>query len=193
MPRNFIQNKADITQYYINRAKAEEENSHSKATDTRRVRVPTRHGKSTHQQQNHQSEGLIELPVQLAPTPPTPITATDSSMSPLPMPNSPSSQAPASSTPDYRFLLAWSYYLATQSAWLSPLAQQQQPQQQGASPLALPTDPEAAAKFLQAIQTSLNPMALAAMSNQHVPPTKAKLRSKTKKPARNIVKEEVNE
>lgn len=189
MPRNFIQNKADITQYYINRAKAEEENSQSKATDTRRVRVPNRHGKSIHQQHNQRSEGLVELPAQLAPTSPTTITATDSSLSISPMPSPPASQAPASATPDYRFLLAWSYYLATQSAWISPLAQQQQ----GASPAALPTDPEAAAKFLQAIQTSLNPLAFASMSNQHVAPTKVKLRSKTKKANRNIVKEEMNE
>ncbi|CAF4696554.1 unnamed protein product, partial [Rotaria magnacalcarata] len=59
--------------------------------------------------------------------------------------NSPTnnSQTPAV-PPDYRFLLAWSYYLASQAAWLSPMLQQQ-----GQISPSLPNDPEAAAKFLQ--------------------------------------------
>ncbi|CAF5131624.1 unnamed protein product, partial [Rotaria magnacalcarata] len=41
MPRNFIQNKADVTQYYVNRAKKDEEKNQFKVIDTRRVKVPT--------------------------------------------------------------------------------------------------------------------------------------------------------
>jgi hypothetical protein len=46
MPRNFIQNKADISQYYVNRAKKEEEKNQFKVVDTRRVKVPARDSKS---------------------------------------------------------------------------------------------------------------------------------------------------
>lgn len=122
MARNFIQNKADVTQYYINRAKLDEEKNQFKIVDTRRVKVRAR---STNQP--CKPDLLIERPVQREPTPPPP--------------------PPAKPTPpaDYRFLLAWSYYLATQTGWLSPLLQQQGQSQ--------PTDPEAAAKFLQAMQT----------------------------------------
>ncbi len=67
--------------------------------------------------------------------------------------------------PDYRFLLAWSYYLASQAAWLSPMLQQQQ---QGQLPPSLPTDPEAAAKFLQqAMQTVMEPLITAQTSNNN--------------------------
>jgi len=148
MARNFIQNKADVTQYYINRAKKEEEKNQFKVVDTRRVKIPTRNGKSIHHQQN-KSDVLIERPVQREPSPPLPPSPVQPSKSQLsnPSPNNPQA-------PDYRFLLAWSYYLATQSAWLSPMLQQKQ----GQSPLSLPTDPEAAAKFLQAMQTVMNPL-----------------------------------
>jgi hypothetical protein len=63
------------------------------------------------------------------------------------------SQLPAPSTsnnttsnvqPDYRLLLAWSYYLASQAAWLSPMFQQQ-----GHAMPSLSTDPQMAAKLLQ--------------------------------------------
>ena len=155
MPRNFIQNKADITQYYVNRAKKEEEKNQFKLVDTRRVKVPVRNGKSVHNQQN-KMEPSGERPIQLVPSPPAP--------SPLHSSPSPLIQLPASqpTSPDYRFLLAWSYYLATQAAWLSPMMQQQ-----GQSPLPMPTDPEAAAKFMQTIQSAMHP--LAAEQSQHEP------------------------
>ena len=104
MPRNFIQNKADITQYYINRAKTDENNSHSKATDTRRVRVPAGHGKSANQQHNHQSEGLVEHPVRPAPTPPTPIPTAETPLSQSPSSSSAKIEAPA--TPHSRLSLS---------------------------------------------------------------------------------------
>jgi len=153
MPRNFIQNKADISQYYVNRAKKEEEKNQFKIVDTRRVKVPTRNGKSVPHQQQTKSDVSVEPPVQREPTPPV-----------QPAKCQPSSTSQASATPDYRFLLTWSYYLATQAAWLSPMLQQQQ-QQQGQSPLSLPTDPEAAAKFLQAMQTVMNPLTAAQLLN----------------------------
>lgn len=67
----------------------------------------------------------------------------------MPMPPPPTTgvpAAPSSMPPDYRVLLAWSYYLASQAAWLSPMFQQQQQQ---LSTGQLPTDPQAAAKLLQ--------------------------------------------
>ena len=45
LTRNFIQNKADITQYYINRAKTDEEKNQFKIVDTRRVKIPGRKSK----------------------------------------------------------------------------------------------------------------------------------------------------
>jgi hypothetical protein len=157
MPRNFIQNKADITQYYVNRAKKEEEKNQFKVVDTRRVRVPTRNGKSVHHQQN-KSEITIERPVQqpplpLSPSPPPLPPLIQLTKSPLSTPP-PSNISQTPATPDYRFLLAWSYYLATQAAWLSPALQQQQ----GQSPLSLPTDPEEARKFIQAMQSVMHPL-----------------------------------
>ncbi|CAF4569600.1 unnamed protein product [Rotaria sp. Silwood1] len=165
MARNFIQNKADVTKYYVNRAKKEEEKNQFKLVDTRRVKVPSRNGKSVNNQQN-KMDILIERPTQRESSPSTPVPP-----SPLPstsLPTSQSTKCPSSippsntprlpATPDYRFLLAWSYYLASQTAWLSPMLQQQQQQQQGQSPFSLPTDPESAAKFLQAMETAMNPL-----------------------------------
>ena len=137
MPRNFIQNKADISQYYVNRAKKEEEKNQFKVVDTRRVKVPARNGKVGQQTKPDVPER--------EPTPPV---------------QSPSTSQTSAATPDSRFLLAWSYYLATQAAWLSPMLQQQ-----GQSPSSLPTDPEAIAKFLQAMQTVMNPLTAAQISN----------------------------
>jgi hypothetical protein len=162
MPRNFIQNKADVTQYYINRAKREEEKNQFKVVDTRRVKVPTRNGKSVHSHQD-KPDVPIELPVQREPSPsslPSP-SPSPLSKSPLSIPSTSNSQTPA--TPDYRFLLAWSYCLATQANWLSPMLGQQQ----GQSPLSLPTNPEAAAKFLQAMQTVMNPLTTTQTLNNH--------------------------
>jgi len=137
-----------------------------KVVDTRRVKVPTRNGKSVNNQQN-KNELQIECPVQhvsspspsniVAPTPPQTPT------SKLSIPSSNNSQTPTV-PPDYRFLLAWSYYLASQAAWLSPMLQQQQ----GQLPPSLPTDPEAAAKFLQqAMQTVMEPLITGQMSNNN--------------------------
>lgn len=126
MPRNFIQNKADISQYYINRAKVEEEKNQFKIVDTRRVKLPTQNGKSL-----TKSTTPIERPA------PSPVTQ------PMESP---------SSIPDYRLLLTWSYYLAAQAACLPSLSQRQP----GQTPLPLPTDPEMATKFLQAMQTVMN-------------------------------------
>jgi hypothetical protein len=144
MPRNFIQNKADISQYYVNRAKKEEEKNQFKVVDTRRVKVPTRNGKSAMNQQQTKSDVVVKPTVQRESTPPVQSESTSQT----------------SAIPDYRFLLTWSYYLATQAAWLSPILQQQ-----GQSPLSLPTDPEATAKFLQAMQTVMNPLTAAQISN----------------------------
>jgi hypothetical protein len=181
MARNFIQNKADITAYYINRAKKEEEKNQFKVVDTRRVKVPTRNGKSINHQQN-KSDVLIERPVQHEPSPPPlPPSPVQPSKSQLSNPSPSNPQAPG--TPDYRFLLAWSYYLATQSAWLSPMLQQKQ----GQSPLSLPTDPEAAAKFLQAMQTVMNPLTTQISNNNK---TQEQIRDEFD--SEKIVKEEAN-
>lgn len=153
MPRNFIQNKADITQYYINRAKKEEEKNQFKVVDTRRVRVPSRYGKSM-----NKSEVPIEHPIPPDPSPPLSLS------SPPVQPSTPlSNNLQAPGTPDYRFLLAWSYYLATQATSLSPMLQPKP----GQSPFSLPTDPEAAAKFLQAMQTVMNPLTTQLMNNNN--------------------------
>ena len=117
MPRNFIQNKADISQYYVNRAKKDEEKNQFKIVETRRVKVPTHHVKS-------EPNSLVQKPESQS-----------------------STNASTSTLPDYRFLLTWSYYLAAQAAWLSPMSQLQQ----GQSSLPFPTDPT---KFLQ---TMMNP------------------------------------
>ena len=153
MPRNFIQNKADITQYYVNRAKKEEEKNQFKVIDTRRVKVPLRNGKSANNQQNKldvSSEQLIQHE-----------SSSSSPSSRLPNVQSSTSQAntnssdnlPTPATPDYWFLLAWSYYLAAQATWLSPLNRQQE----GRSSFSFPNNLEAIAKFLQTMQTTLQP------------------------------------
>ncbi|CAF3516632.1 unnamed protein product [Rotaria sordida] len=166
MARNFIQNKADVTKYYINRAKKEEEKNQFKLVDTRRVKVPTRNGKSVHNQ-HHKMDTSIECPIQRERSPPPPPPPPPPPSAPLPTfqpTKCPSSTSPTNNsrvptTPDYRFLLAWSYYLASQATWLSPILQpQQQQQQQSQSSLSLPTDPESAAKFLKAMETAMNPL-----------------------------------
>ena len=121
MPRNFIQNKADISQYYVNRAKEEEEKNQFKVVETRRVRVPT--------------QTKSDRSVQSKPNPIVPTVESQSSV-----------DTSTSALPDYRFLLTWSYYLAAQVA-----------SQQGQSPPTFPTDPNIATKFLQAMQTVINP------------------------------------
>lgn len=184
MPRNFIQNKADITQYYVNRAKEEEEKNQFRVVDTRRVKVPSRNGKASNNQQT-KIDISTEHPIQREPSPLLPPTLP---VQPSKSPLSNNSQAPAS--PDYRFLLAWTYYLATQSAWLSPMLQQQQ---QGQSPLSLPTDPETAAKFLQAMQAVMNPLATTQTSNNNTNNEQIgnELDSETK-PTLFVTKEEAN-
>jgi len=163
MPRNFIQNKADVTQYYVNRAKRDDEKNQFKVIDTRRVKVLSRpNNKPMSTKTEVTTESSISSPasniVSKSPSPPTismPQTSIPPAMPmPMPMPMSlPATTttasatgvppAPSSMPPDYRVLLAWSYYLASQAAWLSPMFQQQLPTGQ------LPTDPQAAAKFLQ--------------------------------------------
>jgi hypothetical protein len=174
MPRNFIQNKADITQYYVNRAKREEEKNQFKLVDTRRVKVPIRNGKSGNNKTDLSTERSVQR--EPSPLPPSPVQSSTSS----------SSNSQASATPDYRFLLAWSYYLATQTAWLSPMFQQKQ---QGQPPFSLPTDPEAAAKFLQAMQTVMNPLATTQISNNN----KNKEQTGDEFDTETMVKEETNE
>ena len=161
MPRNFIQNKADITQFYVNRAKKEEEKNQFKVVDTRRVKVATRNSKTNDRQQNkldQSAEHSAQHDTSLSSPSPTSFISVppSKSRSPTPTPNTSQPLPP----PDYRFLLAWSYYLATQAACLSPLLQQQ-----GQSPFSLPTDPEAAAKVLQAMQAMVNPLATMHSSN----------------------------
>jgi hypothetical protein len=129
-----------------------------KVIDTRRVKVPSRNGKSGTNQPS-KPEVTVErtsVPHVSSPSPSiSPQTLTPKVPIPLPN-NAPTPTVP----PDYRFLLAWSYYLASQAAWLSPMLQQQQQQQQhGQLPPSLPTDPEAAAKFLQqAMQSVMEPL-----------------------------------
>ncbi|UJR13962.1 hypothetical protein I4U23_000965 [Adineta vaga] len=151
MPRNFIQNKADITQYYVNRAKKEEEKNQFKVVDTRRVKVPVRNNNKSDDKQQNKHDNSIEHSIQhetsSCSSPPISTTSTQSL-------TSPSNNSQTVPTPDYRFLLAWSYYLATQAATMSPALQQQ-----GQSPFSLPTDPETAAKFLQTMQAMMNPLA----------------------------------
>ena len=130
-----------------------------KVIDTRRVKVPSRNNKSSSNNQPNKTESIIERPsIQQVSSPspsntissiPTQIPTIKSTVSPTTDPQTPNGP------PDYRFLLAWSYYLASQAAWLSPMLQQQQ----GQLPPSLPTDPEAAAKFLQqAMQTVMEPL-----------------------------------
>lgn len=168
MPRNFIQNKADVTQYYVNRAKKEEERNQFKLVDTRRVKVPARNGKST-----NKADTSNERRVQHENTSPTPSTV------PTPQPSKSQSSTPSPSnsqvpiTPDYRFLLAWSYYVASQAALLSPMLQQQQ----GRTPFTLTNDPAAASRFLQAMETAMNPLAAKQTlnNNKNNEPTKNEL------------------
>lgn len=122
--------------------------------DTRRVKVPNRNLKTP--------EGNVERPsVQHVVSPPPSMINTSiyppapTAKIPIPSPNTPQNPTVP---PDYRFLLAWSYYLASQAAWLSPMIQQQ-----GQLPPSLPTDPEAAAKFLQTMQSMMEPLATAQM------------------------------
>ena len=179
MPRNFIQNKADITQYYVNRAKKEEEKNQFKLVDTRRVKIPVRNGKSVHNQQN-KMEPSSDRPIQLVPSPPAPPSSSLlSSTSPLIQLPVAQPTGPTSTTPDYRFLLAWSYYLATQAAWLSPMMQQQ-----GQPPMPMPTDPDAATKFMQTIQSAMNPLA--------IEQSRQELGSKSNQPKRVAIKDEEN-
>ena len=133
-----------------------------KVIDTRRVKVPNRNIKSTNYPTVKTPEGFVErTSVQHVVSPPP--SAISTSISPptltakvsIPSPNIP--QTPTV-PPDYRFLLAWSYYLASQAAWLSPMLQQQ-----GQLPSSLPTDPEAAAKFLQTMQSMMEPLATSQM------------------------------
>ncbi|CAF0730876.1 unnamed protein product [Adineta ricciae] len=159
MPRNFIQNKADVTQYYVNRAKKDDEKNQFKVIDTRRVKVPARNGKSG-KSPSVKTETSVEYSVQNVSSPsPSNISISTPPQTPIskpPLP--PTTNVPTGTTvpPDYRLLLAWSYYLASQAAWLSPMLPQQQ---QGQLPSSLPTDPEAAAKFLQqAMQTAMGPL-----------------------------------
>lgn len=169
MARNFIQNKADVTKYYVNRAKKDEEKNQFKVVDTRRVKVPTRNGKSVLNQQikmdsSNERSNQVE---RSSPLPPPPRPSSIPSIPPASVASASSTQvgnASSSSTtstnnpqggtiPDYRFLLAWSYYLASQAAWISPMLQQQ-----GHSPFTLPSDPESAAKFLKVMETAMNPL-----------------------------------
>ncbi|UJR33231.1 hypothetical protein I4U23_020686 [Adineta vaga] len=165
MARNFIQNKADVTKYYVNRAKRDDEKNQFKVIDTRRVKVPSRNVKTVKNQSN-KSEIPIEHSVQQLSSPsPTDVVISTPPQTPVSKASIPSTNnmpiLPPGTTvpPDYRFLLAWSYYLASQAAWLSPMLQQQQQQQPGQLPPTLPSDPEAAAKFLQqAMQTVMEPL-----------------------------------
>ena len=176
MARNFIQNKADVTQYYVNRAKKDDEKSklstlnksefilnlpldQFKVIDTRRVKVPTRNG-NPGKSPSTKTEASVDHTVQNVTLPsPSNLTISTPPQTPISkLPKPPTTNLPTGTTvpPDYRMLLAWSYYLASQAAWLSPMLQQQQ---QGQLPSSLPTDPEAAAKFLQqAMQTAMEPL-----------------------------------
>lgn len=134
-----------------------------KVIDTRRVKVPARCAKPVKTSQvrhdppaEHsvqRSSSPLPSTIAIATPPQTPVSK------PMNLPSS-SIAAPPSiipgAAPDYRLLLAWSYYLASQAAWLSPMLQRQQ---QGQLPPSLSTDPEAAAKFLQqAMQTVMEPL-----------------------------------
>jgi hypothetical protein len=165
--------------------------------DTRRVKVPMRNGKSVINQQN-KNELSIERPIpnvsssvppnRIPSTPPQPSTSQiPTAKSQLSIPSSSNPQTPTA-PPDYRMLLAWSYYLASQAAWLSPMLQQQ-----GQLPSSLPTDPEAAAKFLQqAMQTVMEPLKTTATSNNNDEQTDDELESETNDTLFTI-KEEANE
>lgn len=148
MARNFIQNKADLTQYYINRAKKEEEKNQFKIVDTRRVKIPTRKVKST----GSRSDPIFEPSASSPVNPSAPILPSSTVSTPLQIPT----------VPDCRFLLAWSYYLASQTAWLSP-----SPQRAGQPPSALPPDPEIAAKFFQTVQNVFNPLVSPSMNHSN--------------------------
>lgn len=152
MPRNFIQNKADITQYYVNRAKKDDEKNQFKVIDTRRVKIPARNGKIN---QTKTIEPNCERTLNQHVSSPSPSQTVSSTSPQLTTSSSTNNSQSTNAPPDYRFLLAWSYYLASQAAWLSPMMQQNQ----GQLPSSLPTDPEMAAKFLQqAMQSVMDPM-----------------------------------
>lgn len=133
--------------------------------DTRRVKVPTRTGKSSHTQITKPTEINVERTSAQHIASPPPSNAPTAISPPMSTakPSAPSTNTPQTPPvpPDYRFLLAWSYYLASQAAWLSPMLQQQQ----GQLPPSLPTDPEAAAKFLQSMQSMMEPLTTAQSSN----------------------------
>lgn len=118
MQRNFIQNKTDLTQFYINRAKKDEEKNQFKVVDTRRVKIPGRKSKTT-------EKPVVVVPVE----------------SSSPVETRPTTPLQIPTVPDCRFLLAWSYYMASQSALFS-------------SPS---TNSDAATKFLQAMQNAFHP------------------------------------
>lgn len=136
-----------------------------KVIDTRRVKVPARTGKLSNHQPVKITEGNVEQPSVQHTVSPPPSTTNISISPPTPTtkPSNPTANIPQTPNvpPDYRFLLAWSYYLASQAAWLSPMLQQQQ----GQLPPSLPTDSEAAAKFLQSMQSMMGPLSTAQMSS----------------------------
>ncbi|CAF1473710.1 unnamed protein product, partial [Rotaria magnacalcarata] len=196
MARNFIQNKADITKYYINRAKRDDEKNQFKLVDTRRVKIPSRNGKSVQNQQNK-----IDIPTEHSmqrerstspphPPPPPPAPAPSVKLAQpanLQLSTISSNNPRETASTDYRFLLAWSYYLASQAAWLSPTLQQQ-----GQSSFSLPTDPESAAKFLQTIETAMNPLAAKQTLNNNHEQTRNQHDFGTKNTSA-VVKDELNE
>ena len=140
-----------------------------KVIDTRRVKVPARNGKSATNQQiknestiehSSSSSNVISSTASQSSTSQIPTTKS-SSVSQLSNPSSSNSEIPTV-PPDYRFLLAWSYYLASQAAWLSPMFQQQ-----GQMPPSLPTDSESVTKFLQAMQSAMEPLTTVPTSNNN--------------------------
>ncbi|CAF0812482.1 unnamed protein product [Didymodactylos carnosus] len=147
MARNFIQNKADVTQYYVNRARKEDEKNQFKIIDTRRVRLPHRGTSKIDQPSFKLSTDDTKPAVSVTPSLPTtnspsPPTST-STATPLSLLNSPTSLT--NGQVDYRFLLAWSYYLASQS-WLSPLFSQQE--------AAILNNSQQKQQFIQAMQAA---------------------------------------
>jgi hypothetical protein len=106
MTRNFIQNKTDLTEFYVNRAKTDIDKHPLKIVDTRRVRVPRRMNRTVdQQQQTNRVDMLVNRPL------PLPLLAAPVQVQQQQV------QMPVNF--DYRFLLAWSYYLATQSSLIS--------------------------------------------------------------------------
>lgn len=177
MERNFIQNKADVTKYYVNRAKKEEVDQ-LKTIDTRRVKVPKAKDKHVERQERIKTPAIDVNPSdpvsrvektkpksekkvkeEINPTAISSMAATSSTMGTNE--NLASHQNLAMS--QYPMFLLWSYYMASQNPLFGSMMRQQTGQQLN----SLLADPETVRKFLQMMQNVANPSNSAQQTSEH--------------------------